>query len=54
MQIRTLQRGMRKIRTHLLETIEEQWQVEVIHGRSPPSLEPAEDTTSIASTAKLA
>ena len=34
-QIRTLQRGMRKIRTYLLETFEEQWQAEVIHGRSP-------------------
>ena len=34
-QIRTLQRGMRKIRAHLLETHEEQWQAEVIHGRSP-------------------
>ncbi len=28
----TLQRGMRKIRTHLLKTLEEQWQDEVIHG----------------------
>ena len=54
MQIRTLQRGMRKIRAYLLETVEEQWQVEVIHGRSPPSIEPAEDTTSITSTAKRA
>jgi len=35
LQIRTLQRGMRKIRAHLLETFEEQWQEEVIHGRSP-------------------
>jgi integrase-like protein len=34
-QIRTLQRGMRRIRTHLLETFEEQWQEEVIHGRLP-------------------
>ena len=32
LQIRTLQRGMRKIRTHFLETREEQWQKEVIHG----------------------
>ena len=31
-QIRTLQRGMRKIRVHLLETREEQWQEEVIRG----------------------
>jgi hypothetical protein len=35
LQIRTLQRGMRRIRAHLLETFEEQWQDEVIHGRSP-------------------
>ncbi len=36
LQIRTLQRGMRKIRAHLLETFEEeQWQAEVIHGRAP-------------------
>ncbi len=35
LQIRTLQRGMRKIRAHLLETLEEQWQAEVIHGRAP-------------------
>jgi len=35
LQIRTLQRGMRRIRTHLLETFEEQWQEEVIHGRLP-------------------
>src|SRR5437016_6386367 len=39
LQIRTLQRGMRKIRAYLLETVEEQWQAEVIHGRSPPSME---------------
>lgn len=32
LQIRTLQRGMRKIRTFLLETWEEQWQAEVICG----------------------
>jgi hypothetical protein len=37
MQIRTLQRGMRKIRTHLLQTFEEQWQEEVIGGPSPAS-----------------
>ena len=36
-QIRTLQRGMRKIRADLLETREEQWQEEVIGG---PSLLP--------------
>jgi len=37
LQIRTLQRGMRKIRAHLLETLEEQWQEEVIGGSSPPA-----------------
>ena len=30
LQIRTLQRGMRKIRAYLLQTFEEQWQEEVI------------------------
>ena len=35
LQIRTLQRGMRKIRAHLLETREEQWQQEVIRGPAP-------------------
>jgi hypothetical protein len=35
LQIRTLQRGMRKIRAHLLQTLEEHWQEEVIHGRAP-------------------
>jgi hypothetical protein len=30
LQIRTLQRGMRKIRAFLLETIEDRWQEEVI------------------------
>ena len=39
LQIRTLQRGMRNIRAHLLETREEQWQVEVIRGPSPPPVE---------------
>ena len=39
LQIRTLQRGMRNIRAYLLETREEQWQVEVIRGPSPPSIE---------------
>jgi hypothetical protein len=38
LQIRTLQRGMRKIRAYLLETREEQWQDEVIHGRSSPPI----------------
>jgi hypothetical protein len=45
---------MRKIRTYLLETVEEQWQAEVIHGRSPPSIEHSEDIIKIASTTKLA
>jgi hypothetical protein len=35
LHIRTLQRGMRKIRAYLLETVKEQLQAEVIHGRSP-------------------
>jgi len=35
LQIRTLQRGMRRIRAYLLETAEEQWQAEVIGGPSP-------------------
>jgi hypothetical protein len=35
LQIRTLQRGMRKIRAHLLESWEEQWQEEVIRGPTP-------------------
>src|SRR5438105_10683761 len=37
-QIRTLQRGMRKIRAFLLETVEEQWQAEVICGPSLPPI----------------
>jgi hypothetical protein len=37
LQIRTLQRGMRKIRAYVLETFEEQWQNEVIHGPSAAS-----------------
>jgi len=32
LQIRTLQRGMRKIRAYLLETVEDGWQEEVIRG----------------------
>jgi len=32
LQIRTLQRGMRKIRAYLLETFEDGWQDEVIRG----------------------
>ncbi len=35
LQIRTLQRGMQKIRAYLLETFEEQWQEEVIPGPLP-------------------
>jgi hypothetical protein len=42
LQIRTLQRGMRKIRAHLLETFEEQWQEEVIGGPLPAQNSPAE------------
>jgi hypothetical protein len=45
LQIRTLQRGMRKIRAHLLETFEEQWQAEVIRGPSPAPSSPAERAT---------
>ena len=33
LQIRTLQRGMRKIRAILQENAEEHWQEEVVHGR---------------------
>jgi hypothetical protein len=36
LQIRTLQRGMRKIRACLLQTFEDQWQEEAIRGSSPP------------------
>jgi hypothetical protein len=43
LQIRTLQRGMRKIRAFLLETREEQWQEEVIRGPTP--IAPAERAT---------
>ena len=35
LQIRTLQRGMRKIRAYLLETVKDGWQAEVIRGPSP-------------------
>jgi len=42
LQIRTLQRGMRKIRANLLETFQEQWQDEVIRGSSSPPSSPAE------------
>jgi hypothetical protein len=51
LQIRTLQRGMRKIRAHFLETIEEQWQEEVIHGRSPAPVLQGEGTAGISSAA---
>jgi hypothetical protein len=47
MQIRTLQRGIRKIRTHFLETREEQWQAEVIRGPSPAPVSPAENPARI-------
>lgn len=52
LQIRTLERGMRKIQAHLLQTFEEQRQEEVIRGPSPASVEPSEDTASISSTAR--
>jgi hypothetical protein len=35
LQIRTLQRGMRKIRAYLLETLEDERPAEVIHGPLP-------------------
>jgi hypothetical protein len=38
LQIRTLQRGMQKIRAHLLQTREEQWQAELIRGPSLPPI----------------
>ena len=47
LQIRTLQRGMRKIRAYLLETREDQWQVEVIRGPSPPPVSSAENPARI-------
>jgi hypothetical protein len=46
LQIRTLQRGMRKIRAYLLETVKDGWQEEVIRGPSPTSISPVERTTS--------
>jgi hypothetical protein len=42
LQIRTLQRGMRKIRASLLETFQEQWQDEVISGPAPTSIVPVD------------
>jgi hypothetical protein len=47
LHIRTLQRGMRKIRTYLLETFEEQWQEEVIRGPSLVAISPTERATRI-------
>jgi len=47
LQIRTLQRGMRKIRAHLLETLEKQWQAEVISGPSPRPVSSAARPTRI-------
>ena len=43
LQIRTLQRGMRKIRAYFLEAFEEQWQEEVIRGPLSESSSPAEN-----------
>jgi hypothetical protein len=37
--------GMRKIRAHLLETKEEQWQEEVIRGPTSTSIVPSERAT---------
>jgi hypothetical protein len=47
LQIRILQRGMRKIRANLLETVEEQWQTEVIHGALPQQVSSAARPTRI-------
>jgi len=47
LQIRTLQRGMHKIRAHLLQTFEEQWQEEVIGGPSPASNSQSERVTKL-------
>ena len=47
LQIRTLQRGMRKIRTHLLETFEDQWQEEVIRRSSSSLVSLAENSATI-------
>ena len=43
LQIRTLQRGMRKIRAYLLETQQKQWQDEVIRGPLSPLVSSAEN-----------
>jgi len=45
LQIRTLQRGMRKVRAYLQETREEQWQEEVIRGPTPTPIATAERAT---------
>ena len=47
LQIRTLQRGMRKIRAYLLETQQEQWQDEVIRGPLPSLVSSAENPNRI-------
>ena len=52
LQIRTLQRGMRNIRAHRLETWKEHWQEEVIPGPSHAPVEPSVKTASISSTAQ--
>ena len=46
LQIRTLQRGMRKIRVYLLETVKDGWQKELICGPSLPPVSVAERPTS--------
>ena len=50
LQIRTLQRGMRKIRASLLQTVEEHWQTEVIRGpsASPVSAEVHQHSLTVA------
>jgi len=48
LQIRTLQRGMRKIRAYLLEAFEEHWQEEVIRGPSASPVSAAERSISSA------
>jgi hypothetical protein len=45
LQIRTLQRGIRKIRAYLLETFEYEWHEEVIHGPSTPPVSSATNPT---------
>ncbi len=47
LQIRTLQRGMRKIRASLLESVEDEWQAEVIHGSSSPPVSSVEHSAAI-------